>query len=176
MPLTILINKRLTRAFSEYKAIAQSTGLPIHDIVEAACAVDTNETQSNPSLKKPVYYDLQTNDLFKAASKKNYQRTEIPVDKQYIEKKPVVIIGGKQGYSMQDAGITLDTLIDDYDYADSDAIYAMEFFDNIRFTQNDFKNSSLMTEIKSAIKANSYNGYEDLIRDVQNLTRLLQFW
>jgi hypothetical protein len=146
-------NKGLTRALSQYKEIAASTGMPAGEVVGAVIAKVNGETV--PALGKPVYYELPVDKLCREAGKRNNQRREVRLDKQADEVE--IVIGGVGGAGLHEAGFDKKSLRERYGYGEKEAEEAEDFLRGIR-AASPAAVAELLPEIKRVVNEQAGNG------------------
>ncbi|MDR0320587.1 MAG: hypothetical protein LBI28_03720 [Treponema sp.] len=120
------LNRRLTRAFGEYKAISMSTGMPIGEIISAA------KGENASAMGRKVYYELPVPALITSAAKENRQKREVRLEEAADNGNEVIVIGGVNGPALDEVLLTRETLKNDYAFSEEEADKAQSFLHGIR--------------------------------------------
>jgi len=136
------LNRRLTRAFGEYKAIAMSTGMPFLELVEAVKAsvgLGTSplgeNTNSEAALNRKIYYELSAENLIEEAKKENLQTKEVSLESEASGFGESVVIGGVQGPALDEVLFTREKLLES-GFTSEEAEKAVPFLHGVRFASS----------------------------------------
>ncbi len=160
------INRSIMRGLKEYQSVSMSTGMKIHELIEASirfAAAGTMSVGAASLLKKKVFYEFPLWKLIKEASRENYQSRGQNV-KTLLHKKgdqqeniPIAVIGGNTGKPLTELGFDSGTLKSQYAYGKNAAFETASFLQNIRINESFFKsleedeNNSFVPGLKKII-------------------------
>jgi hypothetical protein len=142
------LNRRLTRALGQYKAIAVSTGMPLKELIEAVKSSIGlgGEKTAGAALNRKVYYELPVESLVEEAKKENLQTKEVSLeDKAEREGESFVIIGGTQGPALDEVLLTREKLLES-GFSEEEADKARSFLHGVRLNSSDPVISALLLE------------------------------
>ncbi|GHV53902.1 hypothetical protein AGMMS49579_13500 [Spirochaetia bacterium] len=160
------VNRGLTRALGQYKAISMSTGMPIGELIKAV--TEGAEGKSPAALNRKVYYELPLDTVFKNAAEENRQRREVTVASLAAEDTPALIIGGVGGAALSTVGFDRKTLEEVYGYEGREAEQAETFMQGLRMGEgaNEATLGAMLAEITVAVKKNRGGGFSAMRGDV----------
>jgi hypothetical protein len=134
-----VLNRALTRALSQYKAISSGTGMPAGELVRAAIQAAAGEGPEN-TLNRRVCYELPLEEFARNAARENAQRREKPLRDMFTQtggrqEAPVLIIGGVGGTPLSARGFDKKSLREVYGYSEGEARKAEEFLYEIKLQE-----------------------------------------
>jgi len=130
------LNKGLTRALGQYKAISMSAGIPIAELVQAVKEAVLNAgSRGGAASRRNIYYELELGSIVKEGRKENRQKRDAPLNKTADEKEEAVIIGGVSGHGLDENVLTGERLIKEYSFSEEEAAKAEKFLHSVRYTE-----------------------------------------
>jgi hypothetical protein len=127
------LNRGLTRAFGQYKAVSASTGMPLKELVEAVKAsAGFGESTNSEVLKRKIYYEIPAESLIEEAKKENLQTKEVSLEGEAARFGGSVVVGGVQGYALDEVLLTQEKLLSG-GFSAEEAEKVMPFLHGVRF-------------------------------------------
>jgi hypothetical protein len=149
------LNKGLTRALGQYKAISMSTGLPLGELVEVVKA--EAEGKGGAVLGLKVYYEVPMEELVKEAMGENRQTKEVRLDEAAGSiAASEIIVGGASGPALDEAELIREKLIDGCGFSAEEAKEAEDFLHSIRFSGKNPVVPAFLAEAMDKEKASSF--------------------
>jgi hypothetical protein len=128
------LNRSLTRALGQYKAVAMSTGIPLKELVETVkMSAGFGENTDSEALKRKIYYEIPAERLIEEAKKENFQKKEVSLEGEAARFVGSVVVGGVQGPALDEVLLTREKLMDS-GFSVEEADKALPFLHGVRFT------------------------------------------
>ena len=130
------LNRGLTRALGQYKAISMSMGMPLGELIATVKAeAGFGEGKGPAVLGKMVYYELPMETVIREAKKENLQKKEARLEEEDGDTggKTEIIIGGVSGPALDEVVFTRERLTAG-GMSEKEAEKAQPFLHSIRFT------------------------------------------
>lgn len=157
------LNRALTRAFGQYKAIAASIGMPLKELVEAVKAsAGFGEISNGAALKRKIYYEIPAESLIEEAGKENLQTKEVSLEGEAARYGGSVVVGGVRGPALDEVLFTREKLLAG-GFSAGEADKALPFLHGVRLASPNPVIPSLLLE---ALKGGSVKTAGELRRSV----------
>jgi hypothetical protein len=157
------LNRALTRAFGQYKAIAASIGMPLKELVEAVKAsAGFGEISNGAALKRKIYYEIPAESLIEEARKENLQMKEVSLEGEAARFGGSVVVGGVRGPALDEVLFTREKLLAG-GFSAGEAEKALPFLRGVRFAS---PNPVIPALLLDALKGGSVKTAGELRRSV----------
>jgi len=158
------LNKGLSRALGQYKAIAMSTGMPLAELVEAvkSDAGFGKGTAQTAAMDKKIYYEVAVEDLVTEAKKENLQKKEVRLEEE-ITTVDEIVIGGVHGLALNEVVFTHKKLMREYGFSAEEVAKAEPFLSSVRLTGD---NPVVPVFLAEALMSSTVTNAEDLRQNI----------
>jgi hypothetical protein len=150
------LNRKLTRALGEYKAISMSTGMPIAEVIDAV------KVENAAAMGRKVYYELPVPALIDAAMKENMQKREADLEEAAENREETIIIGGVSGPALDEVLLTREILTAE-GMSEEEADKAQSFLHGIRFAS---ENHAAPLFLLETLKENKSKSAKELRKNI----------